>query len=108
MGKRILQMAAFVTLTTIFYQVGSPESRRPSVAEAVHADPRRFAHLPDVPWPVKRGGWIVRVYEHSLGLALFLQFVLTWIGHALGGFKAYSGEQALHGEPVHAPHRDSG
>ena len=97
--SEFLQMAAFVTLTTIFYQVGSPESRRPRVAEAVDADPRRFAHLPDVPWPVKRGGWILRVYENSLGLALFLLFLVSGIGHALGGFKAFAADQALHGEP---------
>ena len=28
-----------------------------------------FSHEPDVPWPVRRGGWILRVYENSLGLA---------------------------------------
>ena len=86
--SEFLQMAAFVTFTTVFYQVGSPESRRPRVVETVDADPRRFAHLPDVPWPVKRGGWILRVYEHSLGLALFLLFLVSWLGHAIGGFKA--------------------
>jgi hypothetical protein len=97
--SEFLQMAAFVTFTTVLYQIGSPESRRLHVVEAVDADPRRFAHLPDVPWPVKRGGWILRVYEHSLGLALFLLFLLSWIGHALGGFKVFAGDQALHGEP---------
>ena len=97
--SEFLQMAAFVTFTTVLYQVGSPESRRPHVAEAVDADPRRFAHLPDVPWPVKRGGWTLRVYEHSLGLALFLLFVVSWIGHAVGGFKAFATDEALHGHP---------
>jgi hypothetical protein len=95
--SEFLQMAAFVTFTTFLMQVGSPESRRPTVTEAVDADPRRFAHLPDVPWPVKRGGWILRVYEHSLGLALFLLFALSWIGHALGGFAAFDADQRLHG-----------
>ena len=45
-------MAAFVTFTTVLYQIGSPESRRPGATELVDADPRDFAHLPGVPWPV--------------------------------------------------------
>jgi hypothetical protein len=96
--SEFLQMAAFVTFTTLLYQVGSPESRRPGAIELVDADPRDFAHLPDVPWPVRRGGWVLRVYEHSLGLALFLLFVLSLAGHVLGGYRAHGAEQLLHGE----------
>ncbi|MCC6989742.1 MAG: hypothetical protein IT181_12125, partial [Acidobacteria bacterium] len=47
--SEFLQMAAFVTFSTVLYQRGSPESRRPGASELVDADPRRFAHLPDVP-----------------------------------------------------------
>lgn len=97
--SEFLQMAAFVTFTTVLYQVGSPESRRPGVTELVDADPRRFAHLPDVPWPVRRGGWILVVYEHSLGLALILLFVISWIGHVVGGWSEYAADQALHDQP---------
>jgi hypothetical protein len=96
--SEFLQMAAFVTLTTFLYQKGSPESRRPGVLEPVDLDPRSFADQPDVPWPVKRGGWILAVYEHSLGLALFTLFLLSWVGHALGGWADYSSEQQLHGQ----------
>jgi hypothetical protein len=95
--SEFLQMAAFVTLTTFLYQKGSPESRRPGVVELVDADPREFADLEDAPWPVKRGGWILRLYEHSLGLALFLLFIASWIGHALGGWVDTREEQRLHG-----------
>ena len=53
----------------------------------------------DVPWPVKRGGWVLRIYEHSLGLALFLLFVASWIGHATGGWVDYRATRSrLHGE----------
>jgi hypothetical protein len=96
--SEFLQMAAFVTFTAWLYQVGSPESRRPGVTELVDVDARRFAHLPDVPWPVRRGGWILTLYEHSLGLALFLLFVVSWTGHVLGGWLEYREAQALHGE----------
>ena len=84
--SEFLQMAAFVLLTTCLVQKGSPESRRPAVKELVDADPRDFADDPDAPWPVRRGGWILRLYEHSLGLAFVLLFLMTWVGHALGGF----------------------
>ena len=67
--SEFLQMAVFVLLTTFLIQKGSPESRRPGVKELVDTDPRDFADNPDAPWPVKRGGWILRLYEHSLGLA---------------------------------------
>ena len=96
--SEFLQMAAFVTFTTFLYQKGSPESRRPGATELVDLDPRSFADQEDVPWPVKRGGWVLKVYEHSLGLALFLLFLASWIGHAIGGWKDYGSDQALHGQ----------
>ena len=49
-----------------------------------------FCRRPDAPWPVRRGGWILRLYEHSLGLAFVLLFLLSWAGHAAGRFAEYS------------------
>ena len=66
--SEFLQMAVFVLLTTCLVQKGSPESRRPGVKELADADPRDFADQPNVPWPVKRGGWALLLYVHSLGL----------------------------------------
>jgi hypothetical protein len=97
--SEFLQMAVFVLLTTFLIQKGSPESRRPAVKELVDADPRDFAEDPDAPWPVRRGGWILRLYEHSLGLAFVLLFLITWVGHALGGFAAYAADQVTHHQP---------
>ena len=97
--SEFLQMAVFVLLTTFLVQKGSPESRRPGVRELVDADPREFRDSPDVPWPVRRGGWILRVYEHSLGLAFVLLFVVSWVGHAAGGFATYASDQLTHGQP---------
>jgi hypothetical protein len=97
--SEFLQMAVFVLLTTVLIQKGSPESRRPGVKELVDVDPRDFATDPDVPWPVRRGGWVLRVYENSLGLAFVLLFLGSWIGHAAGGFAEYGADQATHGQP---------
>jgi Domain of unknown function (DUF6766) len=96
--SEFLQMAVFVLLTTILIQKGSPESRRPDVTELVDADPRDFVNEPDVPWPVKRGGWILRIYEHSLGLAFILLFGISWVGHAIGGFAEFAADEIAHGQ----------
>ncbi|HWI19853.1 MAG TPA: DUF6766 family protein [Vicinamibacterales bacterium] len=95
--SEFLQMAVFVLLTTRLVQRGSPESRRPHMRELVDADPRDFAHLPDAPWPVKRGGWILWLYERSLGLALIALFLLSWVGHAIGGWRTAAADDASHG-----------
>ena len=97
--SEFLQMAVFVLLTTLLIQKGSPESRRPGAQELVDTDPRDFADDPEAPWPVRRGGWILRVYEHSLGLAFVLLFLVSWTGHALGGFAEYAADEQLHQQP---------
>ncbi len=97
--SEFLQMAAFVVLTAFLLQKGSPESRRPGAIEESDADPRRFRDLPDAPWPVRRGGWILTLYEYSLGLALALLCLLSWAGHAAAGWRAYRLETTLTGEP---------
>jgi hypothetical protein len=96
--SEFLQMAVFVLLTTILIQRGSPESRRPGVKELADADPRDFANDPNAPWPVRRGGWVLRLYEHSLGLAFVLLFLLSWVGHALGGYAVYAADEVQHGQ----------
>ncbi|MBA2355389.1 MAG: hypothetical protein H0V80_12055 [Acidobacteria bacterium] len=94
--SEFLQMGAFVVLTAFLVQKGSPESRRPRVAEPFDADPRRFRDHPGAPWPVRRGGWVLRLYEQSLGLAFLLLFLMCWIGHALGGFAEFRSEALAH------------
>ena len=98
--SEFLQMGVFILLTTCLVQKGSPESRRPHMTELVDADPRGFADAPDAPWPVRRGGWVLRVYENSLGLAFMLMFLASWAGHAWGGFKEFAEDQAAHGQQV--------
>ena len=95
--SEFLQMAVFVLLTTMLVQKGSPESRGLHMREPVDADPRDFADRPNVPWPVRRGGWILRIYENSLGLAFVLLFLISWAGHAAGGYSDFAGDQIEHG-----------
>ncbi len=100
--SEFLQMAVFVLLTTVLIQKGSPESRRPGARELVDTDPRDFADDPTAPWPVRRGGLVLRLYEHSLGIAFLLLFVLSWTGHAIGGFWEYASDETVHGQPMPA------
>jgi hypothetical protein len=99
--SEFLQMAAFVLLTAMLYQKGSPESKKLEGEEEVDKDPRRARRRRNVPWPVRRGGLVLKLYEHSLSLALFLLFAASFVLHAVGGARAYSAEQLAHGgQPV--------
>jgi hypothetical protein len=95
--SEFLQMAVFVLLTKSLRQRGSSESKPLTGASEVDEDPRVARKKPGVPWPVKHGGWALKLYERSLSLALSALFVVCFAGHALGGARAYSEEQQLHG-----------
>jgi hypothetical protein len=96
--SEFLQMALFVALTVGLRQKGSSESKALDESEAVDEDPRLHQGDRDAPWPVRRGGWVLRVYEHSLSLALFLLFSACFVLHAWGGLLELNAERALHGE----------
>jgi uncharacterized protein DUF6766 len=98
--SEFLQMGVFVILTAFLYQKGSAESKSLSGTEPVDRDPRRFKNKVHAPWPVRRGGWILRLYEHSLSLAFLLLFLTSMLLHAVGGRSVYNEEQTLHGQPT--------
>ena len=99
--SEFLQMFAYVLLTAFLFQKGSAESKDPEKREAVDRDPRLARHKKDAPWPVHRGGAVLKLYENSLALALFLLFVASFILHAVGGAREYSDQEMVHGgQPV--------
>lgn len=95
--SEFLQMGLYVLLTAFLYQKGSAESKAPNKENSVDADPRDSRDRPDAPWPVRKGGLILKLYENSLGLALLALFLLSFALHAIGGASAYSQEQIAHG-----------
>jgi hypothetical protein len=95
--SEFLQMAAYVLLTVVLFQRGSAESKRIGDVEAVDRDPRLSRHRDRAPWPVRRGGWILRIYENSLSLAFVLLFLVSFALHAVGGAWSYNIGQAEHG-----------
>jgi hypothetical protein len=96
--SEFLEMAAYVVLTSFLFQKGSAESKKLGTPEKVDRDPRRAAHKPHVPWPVRHGGWVLRVYEQSLSIAFLLLFLGAFLLHAAGGVHAYNEERMQHGQ----------
>ena len=96
--SEFLQMFAYVLLTVFLYQQGSAESKDPDQSEPVDRDPRLSMHKPDAPWPVRRGGLILKVYENSLSLALFALFLIAFVLHGVGGTLEYNLDQLAHGD----------
>ena len=99
--SEFLQMGMYVVLTAFLFQRGSSESKPIDQKAPQDEDPRDAANRPGVPWPVRRGGWVLALYEHSLSGMFLILFLLSIIGHAIGGAKAYSDEELAHGgQPV--------
>ncbi|HSU13996.1 DUF6766 family protein [Longimicrobium sp.] len=100
--SEFLQMSAFIFLTAFLVQRGSAESRKPDGTPTGDGgegdeDPRDHAGDAGAPWPVRRGGWVLKAYENSLSLVLFVVFLLCFAGHAIGGAAEYSQDQLAHG-----------
>jgi hypothetical protein len=96
--SEFLQMGSYVVLTIFLRQRGSAESKPMEGQEAVDGDPRRSREDPNAPWPVRRGGLALKVYENSLTFALFLLFFVSFALHAAAGAREYSQEQVQHGQ----------
>ena len=91
-------MAAYVVLTVFLFQRGSAESKDPDNEELVDKNPRLHQHDPKAPGPVRKGGFSLTLYEHSLSIALFVLFMLSFLGHAISGTTYYNHEQHAHGQ----------
>ena len=95
--SEFLQMAAYVLLTVFLFQKGASDSKRVDTVERVDRVLPKSRRSDDAPWPVKRGGLILTVYENSLSLALLLLFVFSFVFHAVAGAAAHNADQAEHG-----------
>jgi hypothetical protein len=98
--SEFLQMAFYVVLTVFLLQRGSSESKRPDVLELVDLDPRDSPNKEKAPWPVRRGGFVLRLYENSLSLAFALLFAGSFALHATTGVEEYNEERVAHGESM--------
>ena len=95
--SEFLQAFAYVILTAVLFQKGSSESKKLDEPEPVDRDPRTSRVGPDAPGPVRKGGLMLRLYEHSLSLVFALLFLVSLVLHAVGGAGDYNQEQLAHG-----------
>jgi hypothetical protein len=95
--SEFLQMSAFIVLTVFLYQKGSSESKEPGRKEPVDVELSPSAISEDAPWPVRRGGWVLKLYENSLSLVFLLLFLASLLLHAFGGAEEYNQDQLAHG-----------
>jgi len=93
--SEFLQMAMYVVLTISLRQIGSSESKKIDGEEAVD---RESKPSPDAPWPVRKGGWILKLYSHSLSLCFLLLFLISWAMHFYGSWQDFNIEQQMDGK----------
>jgi hypothetical protein len=95
--SEFLQMSAFVILTVFLYQKGSAESKKLEGEEKVDRDPKYRRNKKNAPWPVRKGGILLKLYENSLSLAFLFLFLISLILHAVGGASQFNEERMAHG-----------
>jgi hypothetical protein len=95
--SEFLQMALLVVMTIFLYQKGSSESKDPDGGEE-EVDKEPNARKKDAPWAVRQGGVILSLYKHSLSIALFVLYFLSFLLHWYGSLKDFNQVQALKGQ----------
>ena len=93
--SEFFQMFVYVTLTVFLWQKGSAESNDPDNPRT--PEPALTARSP---WAARQGGWVRKLYEHSLSLVLAGLFMLSFMLHAVGGNRLRNEEAAAHGEAL--------
>ncbi len=93
--SEFLQMGLFVGLTIFLRQLGAPDSK-PLGKEK---ESKKLVKA-DSPWPVRRGGIWLKLYENSLLIAYLLFFLLSAGLHVYGSWQHYNMEQQLKKLPL--------
>jgi uncharacterized protein DUF6766 len=93
--SEFFQMGLFVWFTVFLRQKGSSESKKLTGKEEVDRQPKKH---PNAPWPVRKGGFILTLYKHSLSLALMLLFLVSFLFHWYGSNKDFNEKQILEGK----------
>lgn len=93
--SEFLQMALYVLLTVGLRQQGSAESKSLDKAEEVDREPKASKAAPG---PVKKGGWLLKLYSNSLSITFFLLFFISWGFHLYGSWVDHNVEQQIKGK----------
>lgn len=95
--SEFLQMVLFVWFTIFLRQKGSSESKRCEGKEEVDREPS--PNRKGAPWPVKKGGIWLKLYQSSLTLSLFVLFIASFVLHLYGSLKDENTMNVLKGKP---------
>lgn len=95
--SEFLQMSAYVVLTAFLFQRGSAESKDPDVTSPQDEDPAGRRGDPDAPAAIRMGGVPRTIYSYSLGIMLFLLFLVSFGMHVCDSAAAQAEEALLHG-----------
>lgn len=88
--SEFLQMALYVLLTVFLFQKGSAESKSLDEPEEVDREPKNHKQAP---WPVRKGGIYLALYQNSLSILFAILFAVSFIGHAYGAMKQINEEE---------------
>jgi hypothetical protein len=88
--SEFLQMCFYIYLTISLRQKGSSESKSLTEKEPVDREPKAHSKAP---WPVKKGGWWLKLYSYSLTIVFFILFLGSFIAHFYGSKSNYNEEQ---------------
>jgi hypothetical protein len=94
--SEFLQMGIYVLLTISLRQKGSSESKSLDEKEPVDREARKHK---DAPWPVRKGGLWLKIYENSLSLAFILLFLASFTLHFYGSLKDENEELLCKNKP---------
>lgn len=96
--SEFLQMALLVWLTIFLRQKGSSESKKCDEPNEVDREPSPLRE--GAPWPVRKGGFYLKLYQNSLTFTLFILFILSFLLHVYGSLKDANTENLLLGKPL--------
>jgi len=91
-------MGLYVLLTVFLMQKGSSESKDLSKKERVDEIKNNNK---ETPYPVKKGGWLLVLYQNSLFIAFMILFVFSFYLHAKGGADEMTRDNIAKGKPEH-------
>lgn len=94
--SEFLQMGLFVVLTIFLKQKGSSESKKIDEQEEVDKEPDPAKK--NAPWPVKKGGFVLKIYKHSLTIVLLLLFAISFVIHFYGSLKDENEQLVMKGK----------
>lgn len=97
--SEFLQMSAYVVLTAFLFQRGSAESKDPDQRADQDEDPASHIRDPHAPLAVRAGGVPRAFYSYSLGIALFVLFLISFGLHLQNSAAAQTIEAESHGLP---------